>query len=481
MFKTDPSNSNNSASETECKFQPLLFPELTERVVSVDFDAGHVSSDGGGVLVARLDRSYGYVKRFSQCFTDYRDAELIEHTVLELLCQRVYGLALGYEDINDHDRLCVDPLLASLCGKKDPLGQDRHRKKDLGKALSGKSTLNRLELTPADADASARYKKIVADPEAIEDFFIAEYVRSLAGETREVTLDLDATDDPLHGHQEGRFFHAYYGGYCYLPLYIFDGDWPVLSWLRSSDRDASDGALEKVKKIVAALRKKFPGLRITLRGDSGFCRDALMVWCELNEVQYLFGLARNKVLERKLKRSLEKAHLLSEADGGKPARVFQQMTYRAQSWHAPRWVIGKAEWTQGEANPRFIITNKTPLCFDPRELYEKEYCGRGDMENRIKEQQMDLYADRTSAGTMRANQLRLWFSTLAYLLLNQLRRVALKGTELARASCGTIRLRLLKIGALVRVSIRRVRVSLSSAYPLQNLFGLVAGRLAPSG
>ena len=449
----------------------------------MDFDAGHVSSDGGGVLVARLDRSYGYLKRFGQCFTDHRDAELIEHTLLQLLRQRVYGLALGYEDINDHDQLRVDPLLASLCGKKDPSGQDRVRKKDQGKALSGKSTLNRLELTPADADARARYKKIVGDPEAIEDYFIAEYVRSLARDTREVTLDLDATDDPLHGHQEGRFFHSYYGGYCYLPLYIFDGDWPVLAWLRSSDRDASAGALEKVKKIVAALRKKFPALGITLRGDSGFCRDALMVWCELNEVKYLFGLARNAVLERKLKPSLEKARQLSQADGGKPARVFQQMTYQAKRWHAPRWVIGKAEWTQGEANPRFIITNKSSLEFDPRELYEKEYCGRGDMENRIKEQQMDLYADRTSTGTMRANQLRLWFSTLAYLLLNQLRRVALKGTELARATCGTIRLRLLKIGALVRVSVRRVWISLSSAYPSQSLFAVVAGRLAmaPSG
>lgn len=478
MTKTNP-----SASETDCSEQPLLFPELTSRLLAVDFAAGHVSSDGGGVLLARLDHGRGYLKRFAACFTDHRDPDLVEHTVLELLRQRVYGMALGYEDLNDHDHLCVDPLLASLCGKKDPLGQNRHRTKDKGKPLCGKSTLNRLELTGANADASARYKKIVGHPEVIEDFFLCEYVRSLRQDIKAVTLDLDATDDPLHGRQEGRFYHAYYGGYCYLPLYIFDGDWPVLAWLRTSDRDASDGALEKIKKSVAALRKRFPKIRIRLRADSGFCRDELMVWCELNEVKYLFGLARNRVLERKIQPALEKARQLSEANEGKPARVFVEMTYRAQSWPAPRWVIGKAEWTQGEANPRFIITNENPLEFCARDLYEKDYCGRGDMENRIKEQQLDLYADRTSTSTMRANQLRLWFSTLAYLLMNQLRRVGLKGTELARATCGTIRTRLLKIGALVRVSVRRVWVSLSSAWPLRELFALVAGRLnhTPTG
>jgi hypothetical protein len=449
-------DSNDSASATDCKQQALLFPELTARPVAVDFQAGYVSSDGGGVLLARLDRRAGYLERFARCFTDHRDPALVEHTVEQLLRQRVYALALGYEDLNDHDRLCLDPLLASLCGKQDPLGQDRARAKDKGKALCGKSTLNRLELTPAAADARARYKKIVARTEGVEDFFISEYVRSLAPETAAVTLDLDATDDPLHGHQEGRFFHGYYGGYCYLPLYIFDGDWPVVAWLRSSDRDASDGALGKVQKIVAALRQRFPQIEITLRADSGFCRNALMTWCELHGVFYLFGLARNPVLERKLAAGLAKARALSEQNAGAPARVFVEMTYRAGSWHAARWVIGKAEWTQGEANPRFIITNQCPLDFQAQALYEQDYCGRGNMENRIKEQQLDLYADRTSTETMRSNQLRLWFSTLAYLLLNQLRRVGLPGTRLAQATCGTIRLRLLKIGALVRVSVRRV-------------------------
>jgi hypothetical protein len=254
-----------------------------------------------------------------------------------------------------------------------------------------------------------------------------------------------------------------------------------VAWLRTSDRDASDGALGKVQKIVAALRQRFPNLQITLRADSGFCRDGLMIWCELHGVFYLFGLARNPVLERQLAAGLEKARQLSAQNAGAPARVFVEMTYRAGSWHAPRWVIGKAEWTQGEGNPRFIITNKNPLHFQAQALYEQDYCGRGNMENRIKEQQLDLYADRTSTETMRSNQLRLWFSTLAYLLMNQLRRVGLQGTQLAQATCGTLRLRLLKIGALVRVSVRRVWVSLSSAYPLQELFALVARRLCRSG
>lgn len=345
--------------------------------MTVDFDGGRVSSDGGAVLVGRLDRSYGYLQRFSSCFTDHRDADLIEHSLLELLRQRIYGLTLGYEDLNDHDQLCRDPLLASVCGKRDVEGEHRQRHRDQGKALAGKSTLNRLELTLPQATAAERYKKVVADSEAIETFFIAEYVRSLAKDTEAVVLDLDATDDPLHGQQEGRFFHGYYGDYCYLPLYIFGGDWPVLAWLRTSDRDASDGAREKVEKIVAALRKRFPRLEITLRADSGFCRDGLMSWCEDHGVHYVFGLARNAVLQRELADALSQAQALSEADGGAPARVFHEFTYAAKTWERRRRVIGKAEWTQGEANPRFIITNRTAEGHAGRTLYEKFYCARG--------------------------------------------------------------------------------------------------------
>jgi len=481
VYKPNPTHDPAAASRTDCKHAPLLFPELCARPVVVDFDAPRVSSDGGALLLGRLDRSYGYLTRFAACFTDYRDAESIEHSTLELLRQRVYALALGYEDLNDHDTLRADPLLAALCGKRDPTGQDRLRAQDRGQALAGKSTLNRLELTPAEAGAAARYKKIVADAAALEDFFIAEFVRSLPQDTKRVVLDLDATDDPIHGWQEGRFFHAYYGDYCYLPLYVFCGDWPVLAWLRTSDRDAASGAVDKVAKIVAALRRKFPRLKIILRGDSGFCRDELLRWCELNRVNYLLGLARNAVLERKLQGALAEARQKSEAQEGAAARVFCEFTYRARKWHAARWVIGKAEWTQGAANPRFLITNLNPLEFEARELYEKEYCGRGNMELRIKEQQLDMFADRTSTKGMRSNQLRLWFSTLAYLLVNQLRRVALRGTELAVATCGSIRLKLFKIGALVRVSVRRVSVSLSRAWPRAALLELAAARLSGSG
>ena len=428
---------------TDCKDQPLLFPELISRAVSVDFDAGFVSSDGGGLLLARLDRGLGHLQRFVRCFTDHRDPEGIEHSVEELLRQRVYGLALGYEDLNDHERVKHDPLLAAMCGKSDPLGRQRLRPQDRGKALAGKSTLNRLELTPPQADASHRYKKIVADEAQIEECFIAEYVRSLKKSTRRIVLDLDATDDPLHGQQEGRFFHGYYGHYCYLPLYIFAGHWPLLAKLRASNIDASAGATEAVEKIVRAIRKKLPRVKIILRADSGFCRNGLMTWCEDNGVYYLFGIARNAVLERELESSLEEARQQAEQSEGKSARVFHEFTYKAKKWPGQkRRVIGKAEWTALGRNPRFIITN---LEGDARRLYEQDYCARGEMENRIKEQQQDLFADRTSTAGLRSNQLRLWFSTLAYLLMQRLRQIGLKGTQLARATCGSIRLKLLKI------------------------------------
>lgn len=446
----------------------------------MDFQAGHVSSDGGGVLLSRLDRRFGYLTRFTAQFTDHRDPDLIEHSVLELLRQRVYGLALGYEDLNDHDELARDPLLATLCGKDDPTGQNRAHPRDRGKALAGKSTLNRLELTPTNAMASARYKKIAADPDGIEAYFIREYVQSLPEDTTRVTLDLDATDDPLHGEQEGRFFHGYYQNYCYLPLYIFAGHWPVVAWLRTSDRDACDGALGKVEKIVSALRGRFPTVEIRLRADSGFCRDEIMSWCEVHGVRYVFGLARNKVLERIVRGSLRTAKSRQVANGSASERIFKDFRYRAKKWgRLKRRVVGKAEYTAQGANPRFIITNVPMTEVDAQELYEQVYCERGNMENRIKEQQLDLYADRTSTHTLASNQLRLWFSTLAYLLMNQLRQVGLVGTELAKASCGTLRTRLLKIGALVRVSVRRVVVSMSSAFPLKELFVQVANRLKP--
>lgn len=445
--------------------------------MSVDFKAGDVSSDGGGVLLARLDRSYGFVQRFAACFTDYRDPDLIEHKLLELLRQRIYGLALGYEDLNDHDGLCRDPLLASLCGKADPLGQDREREQDKGKALAGKSTLNRLELTPAEANTGSRYKKIVANPEALEDYFIDEFVRRLPKDTKQVILDLDRTNTDLHGEQEGRFYSGYYEEYCYTPLYIFAGDWPVVAALHTSESQHLEEILRLVAKMVERLRRRFPDLRILLRGDSAFCRDELMSWCEGNGVKYVLGLARNPVLERILRGTLRSAKSMLDYNQSQSERLYKEFQYGAEKWAKKRRVVGKAEWTREGPNPRFIISNLEAEEFPAQLLYEEQYCGRGNMENRIKEQKLDLFADRASTETLRANQLRLWFSTLAYLLMTQLRRVGLAGTELARATCGTIRLRLFKIGAVIRVTVRRVWVSLSSAYPLADLFRLVARRL----
>ena len=460
--------------KTECKQTSWHFPELIDKQVAVDFDAGFVSSDGGGVLLARMDRSLGHVKRFCGCFTDYRDPELVEHPLLDLLRQRIYGLVLGYEDLNDHEQLKSDPLLATLCGKNDPLGRERLRDQDRGNALAGKSTLNRLELTPTNATANHRYKKIVGDEASLEGFFINEYVRSLSKRTKRIVLDLDATDDPLHGSQEGRFFHGYYRHYCYLPLYIFDGHWPILARLRQSKIDAAAGATEAVEKIVKAIRKKLPQVKIILRADSGFCRDELMSWCETHGAFYVLGMARNAVLQRKLAATMEQAQAMAQENPDGYARLFHSFDYKAQKWPGEkRRLIGKAEYTSVGSNPRFIITNLTG---EGSALYERLYCARGEMENRIKEQQLDLYADRTSSASFRANQLRLWMSTLAYLLVHRIRQIGLKGTELARASCGTIRLKLFKIGAQIKVSSRRVVVSLSSAYPRIGLFERVAHR-----
>jgi len=345
--------------------------------------------------------------------------------------------------------------------------------------LAGKSTLNRLELTPAAEEGISRYKKIFAHPQELEEYFIEEWVRSLPKGTGRVVLDLDRTDDPLYGEQEGRFFHGYYEEYCYTPLYIFCGDWPVVAALHTSESEHQQEIIRLLERAMERVRRRFPRVRILVRGDSGFCREGLMLWCEAHGVDYLLGLARNAVLERILRGSLRMAKSMLEFNGSPSERVFKDFGYRARSWagKAKRRVVGKAEWTSEGANPRFVITSLGPEEVEAQPLYEEEYCGRGNMENRIKEQKLDLFAGRTSTALLRANQVRLWFSTVAYLLVNQLRRVGLRGTQLARATCGTIRTRLLKIGAVVRVTARRVWVSLSSAYPLQELFSQAAQRL----
>ena len=453
--------------KTECSRRTLKFHALGKRDVVGRFDGGAISSDAGGLLLREVEKRAKVIGQFAACFTDHRDAELIEHTVEELVAQRVYGLCLGYEDLNDHDDLRRDPLLGLLVGKSDLEGHGRLRPRDEGKALAGKSTLNRLELTPPEAGPSARYKKIVVRPEAVEDLLVDLFLQAHEGAPAEIILDLDATDDPIHGNQEGRFFHGYYNEYCYLPLYIFCGEFLLCAKLRPSDIDASAGAQEEIERIVARIRRRWPQVKILLRADSGFCREPMMAWCETHGVDYLFGLAKNVRLVERIAAPLAEAQSQYE-QSQKAARVFADFLYQTrESWSRQRRVIAKAEHLDKGANPRFVVTT---LPGDPKTLYEKVYCARGEMENRIKEQQLYLFADRTSAATIRANQIRLWFSSMAYVLMQALRRLVLQGTEMAQAQCQTIRLKLLKIGAQVKITVRKVWVSLAAGCPYQNVF-----------
>jgi hypothetical protein len=453
--------------QTECSADLFGFARVEGRAVIAGFDGGEITSDAGGLLLGAADRAIGMVDRFARCFTDSRSQELVEHTVATMVGQRVFGIALGYEDVVDHDELRHDPILAVLAGKLTA------RRKNCA-PVAGKSTLNRLEL---GGEEVTPYHKIGHDPAALERAFVDLFLDAHSRAPKQIILDLDATDDPLHGHQEGRFFHGYYDCYCYLPLYIFCGRHLLAAKLRRADIDASAGAVEEVARIVGQVRARWPRVRILLRADSGFARDSLMSWCELNRIDYLFGLARNTRLVGEIEAGLAEAAELSRRTG-KPARRFKDFSWSTlDSWSRQRRVVAKAEWTGGEANPRFVVTSLGRAEAAARYLYEKVYCARGEMESRIKECQLDLYADRTSANTMRANQLRLWFASMAYVLLCALRRIALKHTQFAEATCGTIRLKLLKIGALVRVSVRRIKFAMASACPYQNEFALAHLRL----
>ena len=452
---------------TECNPALFEFPPVESRHVVAGFDGGAITSDAGALLLGQTDRAIRLTERFAACFTDTRSAELVEHQVETMVMQRVVGIALGYEDLNDHDDLRHDPVLAVLAGKLEAQRSDCA-------PLAGKSTLNRLELSRAEA---TRYHKISHDPAAIETLFVDVFLDAHNKAPKQIILDLDATDDPLHGNQEGKFFHGYYDCYCYLPLYIFCGRHLLAAKLRRSNIDGAAGAVEEVARIVAQIRRRWPRTRILLRGDSGFTREPLMAWCEANRVDYVFGLARNDRLEQAIIPELIIATIESIRTA-KTARCFKDFSYATLStWSRERRVIGKAEVTGGEANPRFVVTSLKRSEASARHLYEKIYCARGDMENRIKECQLDLFADRTSTATMQANQLRLWFASMAYVLLCALRRIGLAHTQFAEATCGTIRLKLLKIGALVRVSVRRIKIAMASAYPWQDAFGLAHARL----
>jgi hypothetical protein len=456
--------------QTECSADLFGFAPVEGRKVVAAFDGGTMTSEAGAMLLGATDKQIGLIERFAGCFTDYRAVDLVEHSVAGLVGQRVFGIALGYEDLIDHDQLRHDPVMAVLGGKLAA------RRADCA-PLAGKSTLNRLELSRAQP---TRYHKISYDAAAIETLFVDLFVDAHSAPPPQITLDLDATDDPLHGQQEERFFHGYYDSYCYLPLYVFCGRHLLAARLRPANIDASAGSVEELARIVTQIRRRWPKIRILLRADSGFARDALMTWCENNDVDFLFGLAKNARLNAEIEPQLAAAREHSQRTG-KPARRFRDFTWRTrQSWSGERRVVAKAEWTQGEANPRFVVTSLTRQEHEARHLYEKIYCARGDMENRIKECQLDLYADRTSAHTMRANQLRLWFASMAYVLICALRRIGLAHTQFARSSCGTIRLRLLKIGALVRTSVRRIKLAMPSAFPYQAEYRAAHAALAAS-
>ncbi len=454
---------------TECSPALFEFAPVENRRVVAGFDGGAITSNAGALLLGATDRAIGLVRRFAACFHDARTPERIEHELATLVGQRVFGIALGHEDLIDHDQLRHDPVLAILAGK---LAAGRAN----CAPLAGKSTLNRLEHAPSGEPG--RYHRIGHDAAAVEALFVDLFLDAHRSAPRQIILDLDATDIPLHGHQEGRFFHGYYDAYCYLPLYVFCGRHLLAAKLRRSNIDASAGAVDEVERVVRRIRARWPRVRILLRADSGFAREALMAWCEANRVDFVFGLARNPRLVEEL--ALDLAWAEEDASRtGKPARRYKDFRWSTlDSWSRRRRVIGKAEWTLGEANPRFVVTSLTRGEIDARVLYERVYCARGDMENRVKECQLDLFAGRASAASMRANQLRLWFASMAYVLLCALRRIGLAHTQFAEATCGTLRLALLKIGAQVHRSVRRIKVAMASAHPYQNEFALAHARLA---
>jgi len=455
---------------TECIPTELRAKAPGRREFVARFDGGEITSDGGALLLGAVEERRRILKRLAGCFTDYRSPNRVEHTVEELVSQRVLAIALGYEDVNDHEHLRLDPLLAALAGKSDP--------KD--KPLAAPATIHRLELSHPELAEGDRYCRISLEPEAADDLLIDLFLETHDEPPVEVILDLDATDDPIHGKQQGRFFHGYYNCYCYLPLYIFCGDHLLCARLRSADQDGAAGSVEELERIVLRIREAWPQTRIVVRADSGFCREWLMAWCEGEGVEYVLGIAKNERLKARIESDLEEARLRHERTG-EPERIFRSFSYRTLgSWSRSRRVVGKAEHLERGSNPRFVVTSFTEKQWSARALYEQLYCARGEMENRIKEQQLHLFADRTSCQVMRANQVRLYFSSFAYVLLSELRRIALAGTEMARAQCGTIRLKLLKIGARIRVTVRRIWIAMSESWPHRQLLLHAWRRLRPT-
>jgi hypothetical protein len=450
---------------TECTQSEFGFAAHGSRRVVAGFDGGTITTDGGGLLLRETDRQLKLLERFAECFSDGREPGAIQHSVLELVSQRVYGIALGYGDLNDHEQLRRDPVLRLLAGKADIAGE----------SLAGKSTLSRLERNDGTA---SRYSKIRYWRDAIDDLLVKVFLEAHASAPAEIVLDLDTTDVELHGRQEGRFFHGYYDEYCYLPLYVFCGEHLLAVRLREANIDASAGSVREIQRIIAQIRAAWPSVRIVLRADSGFCRDELMSWCEEHRVDFVFGFARNDRLHRMIAQAMTQARQQYEQTQ-KPARVFMEFPYETTtgSWSQARRVVAKAEYIDGKENPRYLVTSLPTETWPAQRLYEERYCARGDMENRIKEQ-FSLFADRVSVETMRGNQLRMYFSAMAYVLVCGLRRLGLRSTELATAQVATIRTRLLKIGAVVRISARRIALSLAAGYPWAGDFAQAHAKLA---
>lgn len=442
---------------TQCNQEPILFQAQNHRKVIAEFTGGAISSDGGCLLLKEIDNKFKIIENFVNCFVDFRNPKYCEHSLDQLLSQRVFALCAGNEDLNDHDSLRNDKLFSLLVGKDN-----------CDNPVAGKSTLNRLELSTEDASSQSRYKKIVAQPEKIEELLVSIFLQSFKKPPKKIILDLDATDDPIHGNQEGKFFHGYYNNYCYLPLYITCEGFVLSSKLRPSNIDAADGSIEELNRIVSQIRKQWPNVNILIRGDSGFCRADLMKWCDDKSVDFIFGIARNNRLENEIEDELTRAEEEYKKTG-KPVRIFKEFEYQPlkQTWGKKRRIIAKAEFLRKGPNPRFIVTSLTGKA---KALYENVYCLRGDMENRIKEQQLYMFADRTSAQSMRANQIRLWFSTIAYTFMHLLRLIGFADSEYNKSQCHTIRSRFLKIGAQIKVSFRRIYIAFSEAFPLKETF-----------
>jgi Transposase DDE domain group 1 len=450
---------------TECNQNRFEFASTSgTRQIVAEFSGGTITSDAGSLLLRETDAKMNLLTRFSECFTDRRSPLLIEHTLEQMLRQRVYGLALGYEDLNDHDLLRQDPLLAAMAGKAEP-GTD---------LLAGKSTLNRMEL---GTGTPTRYKKITFWRDSVDQLWVDLFLEAHPVAPTQIVLDIDTTDMALHGNQEEKFYHGYYKHHCYLPLYIFCGDHVLCARLRPSSIGPAVGSRKEVERIVKQIRRRWPDVGIILRGDSGFCADELLTWCEGNDVDYVVGVARNQRLEGLIEGPLAEAKQQFEATQ-QPARIFVEFEHKTLkgAWNKDRRVVAKAEHINGKSNPRFVVTSLDAESWDKQKLYEELYCGRGDMENRIKEQFV-LFADRVSVSTMRGNQLRIYLSVIAYTLLNGLRRLGLKATTMATAQVGTIRLKMLKIGALIQVTVRKVWVRMASSYPYQALFSHVVQQL----